>query len=137
MRFAQGTDGGGARLQLRRHPADLDVDRILIGGGDHPLRSVAGRGAQRQRAGAVAKQGLERLIGRLRAEAFELRRVGVEHHHPPLVGELTGEFASGLAGSDDDDSGQSVTVRCRMSVFRGRRRSAVKHGDDEGAVKRA
>ena len=79
----------------------------------HSAPSPAGR-FQREGAGSVAEQGLEGLAGRFRAEAVQFLLVGVEDHDPALAGELTRQFAAGLAGADDDDAGEVVPFRSPM-----------------------
>ena len=116
-------------FQFARHPADLDVDVVLVGGRDHPLGSVAGGVPQRESAGSVAKEGLERLVRRVLAETFQLRRIRVENHYPALAGELAGEFPPGLPGADDDDPGE--VVRPRRFALRGGVRAAFRHGGGE------
>ena len=57
-------DGRGS--QLGRHPADFDIDAVLVGGGDHPLRAVAGRVAESASALVPSRtQGLEGLVRRV------------------------------------------------------------------------
>ena len=108
VRLPERADGGRAGFQFGRHPADLDVDGVLVGGGDHPLGPVAGGIPKSQRARSVTIQGLEGLVRRVFMQPSQFPGVGVEHHHPALAGELAREFASRLPGPDDDDPGQVV-----------------------------
>ena len=107
----------GTRDEFGRHPADLDVDGVLVGGRDHPLGPVARGLAQGERAGPVPEQGLEGLVRRVLPQASQLLRLRVEHHHPAFAGELAREFPTRLPGADDDDAGE-VMRRCRFASSR-------------------
>ena len=126
VRLPERADGGRTGVQFGRHPADFDIDAVLVGGGDHPLRAVAGGVPKGEGAGPVAKKSLERLVRRVLAQPFQLLRVGVKDRHAALAGKLAREFAACLPGADDDDPGE--VVRQRRFALRGGFREAFRHG---------